>query len=187
MTITLRGNRAGPNCFWESVDRSGGPKACWPWIGSGRAVRGYCYRRIEPKRDSKRTGVHRMAYALHHGILVQSIKLQILHRCDNPPCCNPAHLFVGNTKDNMVDCVSKGRMHPGEKHGNSRYTDNQIREFLLELAEGKSLLSNVARKHGIEEHQAWWIAKRRSWKHVLPNLDLTNMKIRNHDRKVGSL
>ncbi len=91
--------------FWSKVDRSGGESACWPWI-AGRDKDGYGKFRLG--RHGKHSGrAHRLAYELVKGPVGDG--MEVCHSCDNPPCCNPAHLFPGTTMDNSLDKISKGR------------------------------------------------------------------------------
>src|ERR1700680_5052102 len=73
--------------FWSHVDQSGGPDACWPWLISF-AQFGYGQFCIE---KGKMERSHRVAYALTFGAIPEG--MCVLHRCDNPACCNPAHLW----------------------------------------------------------------------------------------------
>lgn len=93
--------------FWDRVDRSGGPDACWPWTGptkpSGHGVVRY---------DHTTTNAHRMAWQLTKGDIPEGQR--VLHDCpdgDNPACCNPSHLWLGTQADNLHDMVAKGRAH----------------------------------------------------------------------------
>ena len=88
--------------FLSLVDRSGGPDACWPWTASKRR-KGYGRIRI----GGPAFVASRVAYLI--GFDVDPGSLLVLHRCDNPPCCNPAHLFLGTHQENMTDSVTKGR------------------------------------------------------------------------------
>lgn len=90
--------------FWSRVDKSGGDDACWPWTGH-RTPTGYGTFNVQV---GGRTGnAHRGAYILVRG--QPPTGLVICHRCDNPLCCNPAHLFPATQRENMLDMAAKGR------------------------------------------------------------------------------
>jgi hypothetical protein len=88
--------------FWQYVDQSGGPDACWPWMGT-RIAEGYG-QILEYGR--KRPATH---VALEIAGSPVPPGLFALHHCDNPPCVNPTHLFIGNQTDNARDKMAKGR------------------------------------------------------------------------------
>jgi hypothetical protein len=89
------------------VDRSGGPDACWLWTRSRGGRGGHERRYGHLQVNGKLAYTHRLAYELAFGPIPEG--LLVLHRCDNPPCCNPAHLFVGTSADNTADRIAKGR------------------------------------------------------------------------------
>lgn len=89
--------------FWAKVDTTGGPDACWPWKASHKAA-GYGQVVINYKIH----GAHRVAYAIATGYTPTSDEY-VCHRCDNPPCCNPKHLWLGSAKENTQDASIKGR------------------------------------------------------------------------------
>lgn len=118
------------------------PQACWPYQGEAQTRSGH--RQIWD-RGRMRT-VHRVAWEIANGTIPDG--LCVLHRCDNPPCCNPAHLFLGTVQDNNADRDAKGRhvALKGEDHGSSRLTNDQtaaIRE-LLSADVPQSLIARVA-------------------------------------------
>lgn len=105
---------------------------------------------------------HRVAYLLAYGIFNE--ELDVCHHCDNPPCCNPLHLFVGTEKDNMQDAVSKGRarkppVHFGEKHHNSRLSEEQVRQLL----EDKRSYSVLALEYGISSKTVYRLKNSKTW------------------------
>ena len=85
--------------FWAKVEKRG-PNECWPWRAK-RQMRGGDYGHFESKL------AHRIAFELHYGIAPGN--KCVCHSCDNPPCCNPAHLWLGTRKENMDDMRRKGR------------------------------------------------------------------------------
>src|SRR5262245_22099301 len=90
--------------FWDRVD-VGEPDACWPWK-RGRHTGGYGV--IGRKKPVRVTAyAHRLAYDFAHGEIPEG--REVRHACDNPPCCNPAHLSVGERADNVHDMLDRGR------------------------------------------------------------------------------
>lgn len=91
--------------FWARVDASAASD-CWPWNGP-RNKQGYGYLWF----CSDAVPASRVAYIITHGdIAAANGKRQnVCHKCDNPPCCNPAHLFLGSGKENVIDARQKGR------------------------------------------------------------------------------
>ena len=88
--------------FWSKVDKRG-PEECWEWTRYSNA-RGYGKFRL----NDKSVFAHRVAWEMSNGTIPNG--LCVCHTCDNPSCCNPAHLSLGTPKDNMCDARDKGRM-----------------------------------------------------------------------------
>lgn len=103
--------------FRRGVDTSGGPLACHNWTRSCLTSGGYGAIR---ERDTT-IRCNRLAYELAHGVVLTT-EQHVLHTCDNPKCCNPEHLFLGNPKINSDDKIAKGRNVFGERHHAYKYS-----------------------------------------------------------------
>lgn len=91
--------------FWAKVDKTSHPGGCWLWT-AGKDSRGYGTFRVKSLPHPKKAA-HRIAYSLVRGEIGSG--LCVLHKCDNPACVNPDHLWLGTQKDNAIDRESKGR------------------------------------------------------------------------------
>lgn len=127
---------------------------CWEWNGSRVTRDGYGVFKAGWTKAA-----HRFSYAEANGVeLTRAI--HICHRCDNPPCVNPAHLFAGTRSDNMRDMVSKGR-HPYPR----KLTDAQVAEIRSRFTSGWwGEKASLGREYGISGNQVAWIlnGKRRA-------------------------
>lgn len=149
--------------FWKRVDIKT-ESECWPWLkyvnDSGYGV----------TRTSKNKAVRasHIAYELTYGPIPEG--LFVCHHCDNPICCNPAHLFLGTHSDNMHDMDNKGHRvnspQYGEKHGMSKLTADAVRE-IRSLANSGMSYAEIGRRFNISDVHAGRIATRVSWNHVL--------------------
>ena len=124
---------------------------------------------------------HRLSYELHVGKIPPG--MVVCHRCDNPPCVNPKHLFLGTSADNMRDRDSKHRLAFGERHGNAKLTDDDVRE--IRRLRGEYLAANpthskwnndattqgtyraLAARFGITEAAVEFVCLRKWWRHVI--------------------
>lgn len=92
--------------FWSRIDDSGGPEACWPWLG---AKSSFGHGNI--KVGDKYHGTHRLMMELLGCDLTPQD--HVCHKCDNPSCCNPMHLYVGSHATNVADREMRGRSGSG--------------------------------------------------------------------------
>lgn len=124
--------------------------ACWIWTGARRGKYG-TYRQV---------GSHRIAYELVNGPIPDN--LLIRHRCDNPLCCNPAHLEPGTNQDNTNDALQRGRLARGERHGNTRLTAEQV-DMIRRNPDGKTG-RELAFQFRVSPSTISYIRSGRSWK-----------------------
>lgn len=108
---------------------------------------------------------HRVAYEHYVGPLVG--KLFVLHRCDNPSCVNPDHLFLGTNQDNMDDMKAKGRAPKtlGEISGNTRFTEEDVLAIRARYASGVRKVT-LAREYKVNSSCIWKIVNRQRWAHI---------------------
>lgn len=140
---------------------------CWEWVGY-RDKHGYGWRYWEG-RDWM---THRLVMKLLGHKLSRSI--WVCHRCDNPPCCNPDHLFLGGPKENIDDKVSKGRQSKGAKHGMAKLTGAQVEEIRARYAAGGVTQKQLALEYGISDGQISYLVANKSY--TDPSLSVSNFK-----------
>jgi hypothetical protein len=139
----------------------GDPTACWNWTGS--QTRGYGVMNIGSSRTQL---AHRVAWIVANGSIPDG--LLVCHRCDNPACCNPAHLFLGTDRDNHNDKIAKGRARaPAPKRGESNCRAKlTAKEVLSILADRRSNVA-LAREHAVSPSLISLIRRGGVWKHLL--------------------
>lgn len=154
--------------FWAKVDKSGGPDACWIRKAQGRATTRYARFRIG-KQKMQATHV---AWELTHGQIPAG--LMVLHSCDNPPCVNPAHLFLGTAAMNSDDMTAKGRqatgdrvrpkdLRRGERHGMSKLTETQVLAIRSAYAGGGVSQPDLAARYNVTQANVWAVLHRKTW------------------------
>jgi HNH endonuclease/Helix-turn-helix len=133
---------------------------CWVWT-RGKYGRGYGAIQFRKKSVS----AHRLAYAVFNGDFDDS--WQVLHKCDNHPCVNPEHLWLGTAADNSTDMVQKGRSpHPeGEKHGMVKLSEGNIRHIFNLHAEGFTQ-KQIGKMVGVHQQQISRILNGKRWGHL---------------------
>ena len=146
--------------FWDRMTRTS--SGCLEWQGYRICLRGRLRGNYGQIRiDGVLVSVHRHAWELTYGPIPAG--LQVLHRCDNPPCCEPSHLFLGTLADNMRDAAAKGRtaIQRGEDHGAHKFTDADV-AAMRAMRSGGALLREVAARFGVEESYASRLCRKES-------------------------
>lgn len=135
---------------------------CWEWT-HGKIKTGYGVIRI----NNKNFGAHRISYLMHFGNFDN--KLCVLHKCDNPSCVRPDHLYLGTQTDNMKDMDNKKRrklnIMKGEQNGRSKL-------LVIDVINIKKMLSNkisqreIAKKYNVSQVAVSLIKRNKNWKYV---------------------
>lgn len=158
--------------FRASQPRDLAADACWPWRG-GRSRAGYGRMAV----GGRRLLAHRVAIVLATRETIPR-GLVVCHHCDNPPCVNPAHLFVGTQNDNVQDAVSKGRIASGddhgmrrrperravgERHGSAKLTAEKA-ELMRRMREGGATTAAIGEAFGVSQTTAADVVSGRTWR-----------------------
>lgn len=146
--------------FFSHVDvPTKGRDKCWIWTGS-RGPKGYGLFRID---RTCTTRAHRAAALLF--VPTTDRSLHVCHRCDNPPCVNPAHLFWATNAENIADREAKGRgvRQFGEAHWASKLTIGKVREIRRRWAAGGVKQRDLATAFGVTQHTIWSIIHHHIW------------------------
>lgn len=165
--ISLAGNletrQSYEQRFWSYVDKTTGENSCWPWLGGSNTL-GYG----KFKLYGRMVMANRLAYALGHSI--DPGALYVCHVCDNPPCCNPKHLWLGTNQDNQKDCAAKGRKNIkpliGENNPRAKLKDHDVNIIrgLIELGFNNQ---EIAEKFSVTHHTISKIRTGAAWMSVV--------------------
>lgn len=149
--------------FWPKVVVPDDPDACWEWTaathnGYGILNRGERSRTIKASRAS---------WIIHNGPIPDD--LWVLHHCDNPPCCNPRHLFLGTHLDNMRDMFSKGRRTAATgatNHGTAKLTAEQVAEARAFYTGRRGECKALCDRFGVHKNTMLAALHGRTWRHL---------------------
>lgn len=164
------------DAFWEKVE-VGGPDDCWEWTAA-RYHDDYGALGIRNQGRSTTMRAHAMALVL--ATSEDAGGRFALHHCDNPPCCNPAHLYWGDQKQNVADADARGRSRRpilrGQEHGAAKLTEDDVRAIraAYENARGRGnwkgapgvSQEELAARYGISQYAISRIVRRKSWSHL---------------------
>lgn len=139
---------------------------CWEWTGSKR--NGYGRLTVGSRIDGTRRSVsaHRMSYELNFGEIPDG--MEVCHKCDNPCCINPDHLFLGTRKDNADDRERKGRniIFTGEEQPRAKLTKKAVKNARWERAYKGASFQELANKYGVSKKTIQNAVKGVTWKCV---------------------
>lgn len=146
--------------FWSKVNKT---DDCWLW--AGRSIASGGYGAISNKRGHM-LKAHRLSYELANGPIPEG--LYVYHKCDNPPCVNPSHLFLGTPADNVKDMEDKGRDRKafGEMAPKSKLTERQVLEIRELFPKLNISYSAMGRRYGVKHSAIKNIINRKHWKHI---------------------
>lgn len=133
--------------------------ACWEWNG-GRNATGYGRTSFALKGKYNYL-VHRLSYEHWVGDLLDSEV--VCHKCDNPPCMNPAHLFKGSHADNQHDAVAKQRNAFGERNGHHKLTEDQVRSIRAAYVPRKVTQAYLGEVYGVSQTAIGLIVRGKRW------------------------
>lgn len=156
--------------FWQRVDRKGrSEEECWEWIGYRNKPQKYILSYGRVYMGPKLLNAHRVAWIITHGEVPKG--MLVCHKCDNPPCCNPNHLFLGTHADNVRDCVRKKRKNPvhGERQWCAILSESDVREIRRRYVfrGGKNSTLGLAKEFGVDRSTITAITTGRIWKHIV--------------------
>lgn len=149
-----------PALFWSRCERVG---PCLVWRG---ALNGHGYGHFTHEQQT--IACHVYAYELTNGPITPG--LFVLHSCDNPPCCEPAHLFQGTQAQNLADMCAKGRHATGygikgSQHWCARLTEDEVRE-MRQLRRVGVILADLAVLYDVGISAVHSIVTYKTWRHV---------------------
>lgn len=146
--------------FWQKVNRAG-PDECWEWTGSFN-VQSYGHLLA----NGRRTKATHVSWFLYHGEWPNDLGLYVLHKCDNPPCVNPEHLFLGTNADNARDRSEKGRSATGTDHAHAKLTESDVKAMRRMYAAGGISQAKIGALYGVTPAMVHRIVSRTAWKHI---------------------
>jgi hypothetical protein len=166
-----------PARFWAKVDKSAGPDGCWLYMGF-RKWDGYGWLARWQDGKARYITAHRYAWELQNG---PTNGLHVMHKCDNPPCCNPAHLQLGTHQQNMADMAAKGRKTHGERTRRNKITYElacEIRARFKFYAPRKTNAQELAAEYGLTDSLIYNVGTGRTWKVNAPSPVLHPNRVR---------
>ena len=147
------------NRFWSKV-LTGDVNECWEWMAA-------CCRDGYGQfwyKDKVYYKAHRFSYELKYGKIENG--LFVCHKCDNPKCVNPEHLFLGTSAENTKDRNDKGRSAKGEKQHSAKLTEHQVLEIRNKYITGNYTQIQLANEYNVHDTTISKIILKKLWKHI---------------------
>jgi hypothetical protein len=149
--------------FWKRVDKNGENvtnvgSPCWVWTGFKQKGYGVVW------VDGKNVRAHRASWEMANGQIPDELK--VLHKCDNPSCVNPEHLFLGTDKDNAQDKVQKGRAFVGDKRGEKAGKAKLTNEIVMAIRSDSGPYLPLANLYQVDLSTISDIKRRKTWAHI---------------------
>lgn len=149
--------RNGAEQFWAKVEMT---DECWTWT-HGKDRDGYGICRFYGMGERR---AHRVAFTLTYGKI--PAKKEALHKCDNPLCVRPSHLFLGTKADNVKDKVKKKRQAFGERHGRSKLTSEDVAQIRSAYTDGGYTHRSLGVLYKVSHHSIGRIIREEGWNNL---------------------
>lgn len=174
LTFNISKDKVPPDLirrFWPKIRRTRG---CWEWTSS-KNPRGYG---LISQFQKNRWIAHRLSWVLHIGPIPKN--KFVCHKCDNPGCVNPKHLFIGTHKENMLDRLRKGRTASGERNAGHKLTKSQVNKIrsiktihgLRKRSDGITR-ADLAKKYGVHKETIHRVLRNEMWvPHELKRMEI---------------
>ena len=147
--------KAKSKIFWSKVARGG--EGCWLWKAGRSGKGGYGQFTV----GYGQIGAHRAAQSLKLGRLVKGMAC---HKCGNPPCCRPGHLYEGTGKSNAADAVQHGKTRRGERSTSAKLTKKGVLKIRRLYSNNGLSLTTLARRYAVSVSNIDAIVRRITWK-----------------------